>query len=596
MRPLNECNENYKKLVLSNISREIFKGEPPKESWTKTKAGCAMKHPKQNGNKTKYIVVTGGVISGLGKGIVTASIGNLLKAHGFSATAIKIDPYLNFDAGTMRPTEHGEVFVTFDGGETDQDIGTYERFMDEKLSRTHNITTGQVFGSVIQRERNLEYAGKTVQVTPHIPDEIIRRIREIEQKTDADFILIEVGGVIGDYENVLFIEAVKQMYLKGDPMAFVHVVFLPVPNNLGEMKTKPAQHSIRALNELGIFPDFVIARSSQPIDDPRKEKLSVFSNIPVEATISAPDLETVYAEPLVFEQQGFSQKILNHFGLISRNMDYINSWREFVLSIKKASETKKIGIVGKYFDTGDFTLEDSYVSVIESVKHACWKHGIKPQIHWIDSKRFEKNSETLEELKELDGVIVPGGFGSSGVEGKIKAIQFCRENKIPFLGLCYGLQLAVVEYCRNVVGLKDAHTTEINPDTPFPVIDIMKEQKHNLETKNFGNTMRLGEYDAQLLPGSIVSSLYGKDVIKERHRHRYEVNPEYEKQIENAGLVFSGRNPQRRLVEFIELPGHPYFVATQAHPEFTSRPLRPHPLFNGFVAAMKQQKITLKTL
>ncbi len=547
-----------------------------------------MKHPKQNGNKTKFIVVTGGVISGLGKGVVTASVGNLLKSHGFSVTSIKIDPYLNFDAGTMRPTEHGEVFVTLDGGETDQDIGTYERFLDCQLTRKHNITTGQVFGAVIQRERNLEYNGKTVQVTPHVPEEIIRRIREIEKETDADFVTIEVGGVIGDYENVLFIEALKQMYLKGDPMAFIHVVFLPIPYNLGEMKTKPAQHSIRALNELGIFPDFVIARSPKPIDEPRKEKLAVFSNIPADATISAPDLDSIYKEPLIFEEQDFSKKLLCHFEIESKNPNYLNEWKNFVNRITNATTIRKIGIVGKYFDTGDFTLEDSYVSVIESIKHAGWKHGVKPQIHWIDSKKFEKDANTLKELSEFDGIIVPGGFGSSGIEGKILAIQYCRENKIPFLGLCYGLQLAVIEYARHKAGLDGAHTTEINPSTSHPVIDIMTDQKQNLETKKFGASMRLGDYEADLVAGSVVATLYGKTRIKERHRHRYEVNPKYEKIISDAGLVFSGRNPERKLVEFIELPNHPFFVATQAHPEFTSRPLRPNPLFDGFISAMEK--------
>ncbi|MDO8625283.1 MAG: CTP synthase [Candidatus Diapherotrites archaeon] len=547
-----------------------------------------MKRPHQNGSKTKFIVVTGGVISGLGKGIVTASIGNLLAARGFSVTAIKIDPYLNFDAGTMRPTEHGEVFVTFDGGETDQDLGTYERFLDTKLSRIHNLTSGQVWWNVLQRERNLEYNGKTVQPIPHVPEEIIRRIREIEKNTATDFVLIEIGGVIGDYENLLFIEAVKQMYLKGDAMAFIHVVFLPVPHNLGEMKTKPAQHSVRALNELGIFPDFLIARAPDPIDEPRKEKLSAFTNVPLDAIISAPDLDTVYAEPLIFEEQRFSQKLLQHFDIEPAKSDYLNGWKRFVETIRTVSVVRKIGIVGKYFDSGDFTLEDSYVSVIESIKHAAWKHGFKPEIKWIDAKQFEKDPASVQKLAEFDGIIVPGGFGASGIEGKINAIRYCRENRKPFLGLCYGLQLAVVEYARNVCHMIGAHTTEINPNTTYPVIDVMTDQKELIEHKKLGGTMRLGEYDAALTPGTRVYRLYGsKPVIRERHRHRFEVNPRYEKQLSDAGLVFSGKNPQRNLVEFIELADHPFFVATQAHPEFTSRPLSPNPLFDGFVAAMK---------
>jgi CTP synthase len=588
LRPLKQCNENYKRLVLSNISREIFKQVPAGKSQIRNRNGNGMKRPAHNGNRTKFIVVTGGVLSGLGKGVVTASIGNLLKARGFTVTALKIDPYLNFDAGTMRPTEHGEVFVTFDGGETDQDLGTYERFMDIKLSRVHNMTSGQVFGAVIDRERNLEYGGKTVQVTPHIPEEIIRRIREIEKNTQAEFVLIEVGGTIGDHENVLFIEALKQMYLKGDAMAFLHVVFLPVPNNLGEMKTKPAQHSIKALNELGIFPDFVIARSPHTIDEPRKEKISIFSNIPTDAIISAPDLDTVYAEPLVFEEQRFTEKLLSHFEIPMPKTDSLAPWRRLVDTVRTVSVPRKIGIVGKYFDSGNFTLEDSYVSVIESIKHAAWKHGTKPEIHWIDAKQFEKDPSSVAKLAEFDGVIVPGGFGSSGVEGKINAIRYLREHKKPFLGLCYGLQLAVIEYARNVAGLKDAHTTEINPGTPFPVIDVMTDQKDLIEHKKMGGTMRLGEFEAALTPGTLVYRLYGSQpVIRERHRHRFEVNPRYEKQLSDAGLMFSGKNPQRNLVEFIELKDHPFFVATQAHPEFTGRPLRPNPLFDGFLAAMK---------
>ncbi len=585
MRPLNERTQMNKKPADGFFARDVFKRVQPTENGRTIRNGVCMKKPISNGSKTHFLVVTGGVISGLGKGVVTASIGNLLKSRGYSVTAIKIDPYLNFDAGTLRPTEHGEVFVTFDGGETDQDIGTYERFFDANLSRIHNITSGQVFGSVIQNERSLRFEGKTVQVTPHVPHEIERRIREVEEKNKTDFVLIEVGGVIGDYENVLFIEALKQMYLKGHSIGFVHVVYLPIPKNLQEMKTKPAQHSIKALNELGIFPDFVIARSEKSIDEPRKQKLSVFSNIPAESIISAPDLESIYEEPLIFEQQSFTDKILQHFSMPRQIQNNFSEWTDFVAKIKEPKTPIQIGIVGKYFNSGDFSLEDSYVSVIEAIKHAAWKHARAPRITWIDSKEFEENPASVRKLEAFDGVIVPGGFGASGVEGKIKAIQYCREHSKPYLGLCYGMQLAVVEFARNVARMKDAHTTEINPKTPYPVIDVMHDQKEIIEKHMLGNTMRLGNFDAELKQGSLVHQLYGKNRIVERHRHRYEVNPAFEATLESHGLVFSGRNPERNLVEFLEIPTHPFFVATQAHPELTSRPLRPNPLFGGFISA-----------
>ncbi len=545
-----------------------------------------MHRAKMDSNGTKFIAVTGGVISGLGKGVVTASLGRLLKAHGYSVTAVKIDPYLNFDAGTMRPTEHGEVFVTFDGGETDQDLGNYERFLDEPLSRQHNITSGQVFGQVIENERNMHYKGACVEVIPHIPQEAQRRILEVAQKTKADFVLIEVGGTIGDYQNMLFIEALKRMFFENRPILFVHVVYLPVPTNIGEMKTKPAQHSVRALNELGIFPDFLVCRSQQPIDSIRKQKISLFCNVKPEEIISAHDLKSIYEEPLVFAEQEFGKKILEKLGLPESEPD-LAEWKNLVEKSRNAPRETKIGIVGKYFDSGDFTLEDSYISVIESVKFAAWKNSAKPKIEWIDSKQFEKNPESIESLKNYSGIIVPGGFGNSGVEGKILAIQYCRENNIPYLGLCYGLQLAVIEFARNVLGFKRANTTENDPDTPYPVIDVLPEQRQILEKNHYGNTMRLGNYEARLKTGTKVWELYGKtdETILERHRHRYEVNPDFEADLEKAGLVLSGKNPQRNLVEFIELENHPFFVATQAHPEFTSRPLKPNPLFDGFLKA-----------
>ncbi len=537
----------------------------------------------KSGIRTRFVVVTGGVISGLGKGVVTASIGKVLRSQGHSVNIVKIDPYINIDAGTMRPTEHGEVFVTADGGETDQDIGTYERFLGEDLSRENNITTGKVYRTVIEKERNLEFGGKCVEVIPHIPQEVERRLRSLAEETSAEFMLIEVGGTIGDYQNVLFLEAFRSMHLRGEPMLFVHVVYLPVPANIGEMKTKPAQHSVRMLNETGIQPDIIVARSPCFIDDVRKEKLSVFCNVKKENVISNPDIENIYEVPLIFENQTLTRKVLAHFGMEYRE-GKMGEWEGFVNRFSEAKKKVRVGIVGKYFDVGDFTLEDSYISVIESVKLASWANGTLSNIQWIDSKDFEGGGKALESLEDYDGIIVPGGFGSSGVEGKVAAIRHCREKNIPYLGLCYGMQLAVIEFARNVCGLEGANSTEI-AETKHPVVDILPEQKENVREKNYGATMRLGEYSANLLEGSLVRRLYGSGVVKERHRHRYEVNPDYVERLEKGGLVFSGVSPDRRLMEFLELPGHRFFVATQAHPEFTSRALKPNPLFMGFVKA-----------
>ena len=538
-------------------------------------------------DKAKFVVVTGGVISGLGKGVVTASLANLIQAQGFNVSIVKIDPYLNVDAGTMRPTEHGEVFVTADGGETDQDIGTYERFLGKDLSKRHNITTGQVYLSVIGKERNLEFDGKCVEVIPHIPQEVQRRLMQVAKEDDADFVLVEIGGTVGDYQNVLFLEAVREMHLKGLPVVFVHVVYLPVPLNLGEMKTKPAQHSVRELNSVGIQPDFVVCRSEKPIDSVRREKISLFCNTLPENVISAPNLKSVYEEPLIFEEQTFASKILQRFGEKYRpGTKAMSEWRGFVKRVLEAPKSVRIGIVGKYFDIGDFTLEDSYISVIEAVKHASAANNCRAEIVWIDSKRFEKEPSTLAGLKQFDGIIVPGGFGSSGVEGKISAIRFCRENNVPFLGLCYGLQLAVIEFARNVCAMQGANTTEIDPKTRFPVIDILPEQKALLEKKDYGATMRLGAYPAKLKKGSAVWELYSKkENVDERHRHRFEVNPEFVETLEKHGLLFSGVSPNRKLMEFLELPKHRFFMATQSHPEFTSKPLQPNPMYLGFVAA-----------
>jgi CTP synthase len=531
-----------------------------------------------------YIFVTGGVISGLGKGVVTSSIGKILQARGFKITACKIDPYINFDAGTLRPTEHGEVWVTEDGGEIDQDLGHYERFLDINISKSHNITTGQVYYEVIKKEREGKYLGQTVQPIPHITDEIKRRIRKIAKNSKADFVLIEIGGTVGDYENILFLEAARQMRLEKEKVLYVHVAYLPIPKHLGEQKTKATQHSVRELRGFGIQPDFIIGRSEKPLDDIRKKKIALFCNVDEEDVVSDPDVEIIYELPLIFEKQGLGDKILKKLGIKPVKPSF-GRWRNYVEKIKKLTKTVKVGIVGKYFDIGEFTLQDSYVSVIEAVKHAAWFNDVKPEIKWVDSKTFEEDPNKVKILDEVDGVIVPGGFGATGVEGKILAIKYCREKNIPYLGLCFGLQLAVVEFARNVCGLKGAHTTEVDPNTPYPVIDILPEQKEILAKSKYGATMRLGSYPAKLKKGTLVWKLYGKDVVYERHRHRFEVNPEFHEILQKNGMIFSGMSPDGRLVEFIELPNLSYFVATQAHPEFTSRFMKPNPLFRGFIQA-----------
>lgn len=532
----------------------------------------------------KYIFISGGVVSGLGKGVTTSSIGKILQFRGFRVTAIKIDPYINIDAGTLRPTEHGEVWVTEDGGEIDQDLGHYERFLNVSISKEHNITTGQVYQAVIEKERRGEYLGKTVEVIPHITDEIKMRIRRSAKKTRADFVLVEIGGVVGDYQNVLFLEAAREMKLEGEKVLFAHVSYLPVPKHLGEMKTKPTQHSVKELRTIGIQPDFIVCRSDQSIDEVRKDKIALFCNVMKEDIISNPDLENIYELPLIFEEQSFGDKILKKFGLKPKKSNSKN-WKATVKKMNDAKNLVKIGIVGKYFDIGEYRLPDAYISIIEASKHAAATNNVIPKIEWIDSKEFEKDPEKLELLKDLDGIVVPGGFGISGVEGKISAIRYCRENEVPYLGLCFGFQLAVVEFSRNVCGLEDAHSTEINPETRYPVIDILPEQRKILEESRYGATMRLGAYPAVLEKGSLVRKLYDAEKIYERHRHRYEVNPKYIETLEKHGMKFSGKSPDGRLMEFLELPDHPFFVATQAHPEFKSRFEKPSPIFLGFINA-----------
>lgn len=567
----------------------------------------------------KIIVVVGGVISGVGKGVSTASIGKILQQYGFTATAVKIDPYINLDAGTLRPTEHGEVWVTDDGGEIDQDLGNYERFLGYEISKKNNITTGQVYNELINRERRGEYLGQTIEVIPHVPNEVKRRIKEAAKNGNGqyDFVLVEIGGTIGEYQILPFLFAAKglELELGRENVAYVMVTYLPVPPNLGEMKTKPTQHAIMMLNEAGIFPDFVLCRGPAPLDDVRKKKLEMNSNVPFENIISAPDVDNIYDVPLNFEKEGLGVKLLKRFGLMPLHEADWSGWEKRVSAMNNPSRKIKIAMVGKYVDVGRFTLVDSYISVNNAILHAGAAHNAGVQIDWIDAKIIEKEGAAM--LQNYHGLIVPGGFGGSGVEGKIKAIEHARLNGMPFLGLCYGLQLATVEYARSVCDMKGANSTEVDADTRFPVIDILPAQKSVLAESRYGASMRLGAYSAVLKENTRVLELYretgrlladakrieqlrangqafrlgvmhGGNVVLERHRHRYEVNPKFVQALEKAGLVFSGfheRDDETKLMEYIELPGHKFFVGTQAHPEFKSRIEDPSPLFYGFVKA-----------
>ncbi len=536
-------------------------------------------------SKSKYIFVVGGVMSGVGKGTTAASIGMLLKSKGFRVTAVKIDPYVNVDAGTMNPVEHGEVFVTDDGDETDQDIGTYERFIDTDINSVNYMTTGRVYQTVIERERNLEYGGKCVEVVPHVPEEVIRRITRAAKVNKADITLIEVGGTLGEYQNVLFLEAARMMHnARPADVLFVLVSYLPVPSKVGEMKTKPTQYATQTLNSAGIQPDFIIGRADRPMDAPRKQKIAQFCAVDVRDVISAPDCETVYEVPLLLDAEGITGRILGKFGLKPKHRD-LKQWKKLVKTIKTAKKQARIAVIGKYFSTGEFVLSDVYISVLEAIKHACWFHGVQPKIEWMNSEAFERDPKKLAELDDMDGVVIPGGFGSRGVEGKIAAIQYVREHKIPYLGLCYGMQLAVVEYARHVCGLTHANTAEIAATTPHPVIHIMPGQEKAIAAKKYGGTMRLGAYPCVLQPKSVSRAAYGTRSISERHRHRYEVNNEYRPLYEEKGLRIAGTSPDGKLVEIVEVPDHPFFVGVQFHPEFKSRPLTPHPLFREFIAA-----------
>ena len=529
-------------------------------------------------------------MSGVGKGIATASIGNILTSMNYKINLVKVDPYLNVDAGTMNPTEHGEVFVLDCGLETDQDMGNYERFLNQDASKYSYMTSGMIYRDVIERERNLGYGGKCVEAIPHIRDEIINRFKMSAHESDADISIIEIGGTIGDYQNIMFLEAARVMKVTHpENVIFMMVSFLPVPGNLGEMKTRPTQNAVRQLNSYGIHADFIIARSHVALDEKRKEKLAITCNIQNNHIISAPDISSVYDVPLNFEKDKIGEMVAKSLKLKNRKSD-LSKWKQFVKSRENTKNKIKIAIVGKYFDTGNFVLADSYLSVIEAIKYSAFKEGLKPEITWINSKIFDKDQSQVKTLKNYDGVIVPGGFGESGIEGKLAAIKYARENKIPYLGLCYGMQLLVIEYARNVSKIPDAHTAEINPNAKNLIIDIMPDQKKKLLKNNYGGSMRLGEYPAILKEKTIAHKSYGTNKISERHRHRYEVNPEYIKQLENDGLIFSGTSPDGLLMEIAELSTktHPFMLGTQFHPEFKARPLSPHPLFTAFVKAIKK--------
>ncbi len=549
---------------------------------------------------TKYIFVSGGVISGLGKGITTASLSLLFKSCGYKTAPLKADMYLNLDAGTMNPLEHGEVFVTDDGVETDEDLGHYERFMDQSLSGKNNyLTMGQIYNDVIKRERSLGYGGKCVEGHIHIPEEIIRRIKGVGQGQEV--VVVEVGGTVGEYQNVMFYEAIRRLlHQEPENTTLVHVVYLPVPSFLGEMKSKPAQASIYELYKLGIHPDFVVCRSKIGIDEKRKKTMAFNTGVKEENIISAPDVDSVYKVPLFLRDQDLHIKLQRRLGLEARGLDF-TVWEKLTEKIASSRQDKevKVAIAGKYFASGDYVLEDSYVCVVEAIKHACWHLGFKPSIQWFNIEDFEDDTKRaeLETLikNEYHGIIIPQGWGSRGVEGKIKAVEFARKRKIPFLGLCFGMQMAVIEYARNILGLSKANTLEADQNTPDPVIHIMPEQEKYLKEKNYGGTIRLGSWPCRLEKGSLIEECYAKyapeqlvdGIVNERHRHRYEVNNDYKQALSDAGLIFAGASPDGKLAESIELPTsvHPFFVGTQFHPEYKSRPLSPHPLFCGFVEA-----------
>ena len=532
---------------------------------------------------TKYIFVTGGVVSGLGKGITAASLGRLLKNRGYKVTIQKFDPYINVDPGTMNPYEHGEVFVTDDGAETDLDLGHYERFIDENLTHNSSITMGKIYQSVIEKERRGDYLGKTVQVIPHITNEIKEKIYGFED-TDADIVITEVGGTVGDIEGVSIIEAIRQVGLEKnkEDVVYIHVTLLPYIFGSNEIKSKPTQHSVKELQSLGIKPDILVCRTEQDIPDTIREKLSLFCNVRKSSVIQNKTADCLYAVPLMLEEEGLAREVCNHLHLEKYIPDN-TKWEEMIENIRKIDENKvvNIGLVGKYVK-----LEDSYISVIESLYHAGFANNVKVKVTLIDSEKITREN-VKEQLKEMDGIVIPGGFGDRGIDGMIETVKYVRENNVPFLGICLGMQMAVVEFARDVLGIEDADSEEFNKETPNQVIHIMEEQK-NIHKK--GGTMRLGAYPCVIKEGTLAQKLYGTTEISERHRHRFEYNNDYRERLENAGLKVSGTSPDGLLVEMVEIPEHPYFIAGQFHPELKSRPNRPGPLFVGLVEAAKNGK------
>lgn len=532
---------------------------------------------------TNYIFVTGGVVSSLGKGITAASLGRLLKNRGLKVTIQKFDPYINVDPGTMSPYQHGEVFVTHDGAETDLDLGHYERFIDNNLNKYSNITTGKVYSSVIRKERRGDYLGGTVQVIPHITNEIKEQVFRAGEETKADVVITEIGGTVGDIESLPFLEAIRQ--IKSDVgrnrVMYIHCTLVPFISAAGEMKTKPTQHSVKELRSLGIIPDVIVLRTEKPISKEMKEKIALFCDINEKAVIEMQDEDTLYQVPLSLRDQNLDQLVCDHFEINCGPSD-MEEWEKLVEKVRSLSQTVDIGLVGKYVE-----LPDAYLSVVESLKHAGYEYDTDINVHWINSETL--SDEDLEtELSDVDGIIVPGGFGNRGIDGKLKAIQYARENHIPFFGICLGMQLASVEFARNVVGLKDAHSAEINPETPHPVISLLPDQD---DVSDVGGTLRLGAYPCKLMDGTLAKEAYdGADMIEERHRHRYEFNNAYREQMEEKGFVISGTSPDGKLVEIIELKDHPWFVACQFHPEFTSRPTRPQSLFKAFIGAAVKEK------
>jgi len=529
-------------------------------------------------------------MSSVGKGIAASSIGKILQSRGYRVTNLKADMYVNLDAGTIRPAEHGEVFVGEDGIEADQDLGNYERFTDQVSTRDHYITTGQIYAEVIKRERNLEYGGEDVEVYPDIPKEIIRRIEACQKKNRAEITIIEYGGTVGEYQLFPFLEAARMMKFQNPSDVFVVLIsYLPAPPLLGEQKSKPTQHAITDLYSVGLHPDFVLCRSEKAATQDIKRTISNVCSLPMERIIAAPDIYSIYDVPINFEKENFGSTLLTVMGLKLRRKD-LSAWTALAHKIKKIKKEIRIGIVGKYFNFK--SCKDTYISVIESIRHAAWAANCKPDIVWLDSEKYENDRKLLSELDKLGGIIVPGGFGKRGTEGMILAADYARRKHIPYLGLCFGMQILTIAYARHVLVLKGANSTEMDPDTKDPVITTMTDQVDKIKNKNYGASMRLGAYRAILKDGSIARASYGKQEISERHRHRYEVNPKYIAALEEAGLVFSGKSPDGVLMEIAELPKrvHPFFLGTQFHPEFKSRPLSPHPLFTAFVRAIIKKK------